>query len=59
MTALPVAGPFDLAAARPAPWWSNIATIARRELRDALKSRWFLLYTLAFAALGLRLFVVP
>lgn len=28
-------------------------TLARRELRDALRSRWFLLYTLAFAALGL------
>lgn len=32
---------------------TNIATIARRELRDAVRSRWFLLYTLAFAALGL------
>ena len=27
--------------------------IARRELRDAVLSRWFILYTLAFAALGL------
>jgi Cu-processing system permease protein len=32
---------------------STIATLAGRELRDALRSRWFLLYTLAFAALGL------
>lgn len=31
----------------------TIATIARRELRDAVRSKWFLLYTLAFAALGL------
>jgi Cu-processing system permease protein len=31
----------------------NILTIAQRELRDAVRSRWFLLYTLAFAALGL------
>lgn len=32
---------------------ANIASIARRELSDALRSRWLLLYTLAFAALGL------
>ena len=32
---------------------ANVVTLARRELRDALRSRWFLLYTLAFAALGL------
>src|SRR5690606_22061624 len=31
----------------------NIAAIARRELREAVRSRWFLLYTVAFAALGL------
>ncbi len=31
----------------------NIATIARRELRDAVRSRWFLLYSIAFAVLGL------
>lgn len=31
----------------------NIAVIARRELREAVRSRWFLLYTVAFAALGL------
>ncbi|MBL8762749.1 MAG: ABC transporter permease subunit [Phycisphaerae bacterium] len=28
-------------------------TIAQRELREAVRSRWFLLYTLAFAVLGL------
>jgi Cu-processing system permease protein len=32
---------------------ANLLTIARRELRDAIGSRWFILYTLAFAALGL------
>lgn len=42
-----------LPAARPAGAISNMSTIARRELRDAVRSRWFLLYTLAFAALGL------
>lgn len=31
----------------------NIVTIARREMRDALRSRWFMLYTLAFVVLGL------
>ncbi len=31
----------------------NTWTIARRELREAVRSRWFLLYTLAFAVLGL------
>lgn len=38
---------------RPAPWVRNVSTIARRELRDSIKSRWFVLYSLAFAALGL------
>ena len=32
---------------------ATLATLSGRELRDALRSRWFLLYTLAFAALGL------
>lgn len=35
------------------PFARNVAAIAGRELRDAIRSRWFLLYTLAFAALGL------
>lgn len=32
---------------------ANIFTIARRELRDAVRSRWFVLYTIAFTGLGL------
>lgn len=32
---------------------SNVFTLGRRDLREALLSRWFLLYTVAFAALGL------
>ncbi|MFO0831503.1 MAG: ABC transporter permease [Phycisphaerales bacterium] len=32
---------------------TNVCTLARRELCDAVRSRWFLLYTLAFAVLGL------
>jgi Cu-processing system permease protein len=32
---------------------ANIAAVAGRELREAFRSRWFILYTLAFAALGL------
>jgi Cu-processing system permease protein len=43
----------SILSARPAAWWSNIGVIAVRELRDALRARWFLLYTVAFAALGL------
>ena len=31
----------------------NVTTIGVRELREAIRSRWFLLYTLAFASLGL------
>lgn len=34
---------------------SNVLTLARRELRDALRARWFLLYTISFAGLGLGL----
>lgn len=33
--------------------WRSIVAVARRELRDAIRSRWFLLYTVAFAVLGL------
>lgn len=55
MTMLPVdvakAGMLPLAS--PAGTISNVVTVAKRELRDAIRSRWFLLYTLAFAALGL------
>lgn len=32
---------------------SNILTIARRELGDAVRSRWFILYTITFTGLGL------
>lgn len=31
----------------------NTLTLARRELREAVSSRWFLLYSIAFTALGL------
>ncbi len=37
----------------PPSWIGNILTIGRRELRDAVRSRWFVLYTLAFGVLGL------
>jgi Cu-processing system permease protein len=39
--------------APPPGFVSNTAAIACRELREAVHSRWFLLNTLAFAALGL------
>lgn len=32
---------------------SNLVQIAARELRDAVRSRWFLMYTIAFTVLGL------
>lgn len=38
---------------RPPGFAQNVLTVARRELRDAIRGRWFGLYTLAFAALGL------
>lgn len=38
---------------RPPSMASNVLTVMLRELRDAVRSRWFLLYTLAFAVLGL------
>lgn len=50
-TSSPVPVPVDSLAAPSLA--RNISTIARRELRDAVRSRWFVLYTLAFAALGL------
>jgi len=36
----------------PPSFLSNVRTIAGRELREAVRSRWFLLYTLAFTLLG-------
>src|SRR5262245_13661227 len=38
---------------RPPGVIASTLTVALRELREAVGSRWFLLYTLAFAALGL------
>lgn len=38
---------------RPPSAARNISAVARRELRDAVRTRWFALYTLAFAVLGL------
>ena len=34
---------------------SNVATICRKEVRDSLRNKWFVLYTIAFAALSLML----
>jgi Cu-processing system permease protein len=34
---------------------SNVGTIAAKELRDAFRNRWFLIFTLAFAGLALAL----
>ncbi len=42
-----------LAALRPPGAISNIVAVGMRELRDALRSRWFLLHSLSFTALGL------
>jgi len=54
MTALTATLPRPAARSRTAPRAAaNILTIAGRELRDAVRSRWFVLYTLAFAVLGL------
>lgn len=39
--------------AAPPTTITNILTVGARELRDAVGTRWFVLYTLAFAALGL------
>lgn len=38
---------------RPPGVVANIGSIAHRELREAIRSRWFWLYTLSFAVLGL------
>lgn len=53
MTALPTTLRHTAVASSPPALLRNVFTIGRRELRDAVRSRWFLLYTLAFAALGL------
>ncbi len=41
------------ASVRPPGAVRNVASIAGRELREAVRSRWFMLYSLAFAVLGL------
>lgn len=53
MTTVSAAAAHDLSARRPPTAARNICTVAHRELRDAVWSRWFILYTLAFAGLGL------
>ncbi|MBL9120622.1 MAG: ABC transporter permease [Phycisphaerae bacterium] len=57
MTSLPTAvtsSPNASAAVRVPPGLlRNVLTVAHRELRDAIRSRWFWLYTLSFAILGL------
>ncbi len=52
MSALPSVAAVPVTLAPPGVL-RNILTIAHRELRDAVRSRWFTLYSLAFAALGL------
>lgn len=53
MTALAISPSQHITAKAPPGLARNIATIAWRELREAVRSRWFMLYTLAFAVLGL------
>lgn len=54
MTALQVAFTARTGADRAPPSTArNTSAVAARELRDAVRSRWFVLYTIAFAALGL------
>lgn len=52
MTTLAIQPGADQRAARRPSAIGNIAAFARRELRDALSSRWFLLDTIAFAVLA-------
>jgi Cu-processing system permease protein len=52
MTAVPVSGML-LDRAEPPRFLSSTLAIAKRELREAARSRWFVLYTIAFAVLGL------
>lgn len=44
---------MDTAWPMPESWWVTTWAMARRELRESLRSRWFALYTAAFALLGL------
>jgi len=51
---IPDPAPSPASPVRRAPsCGSNVRAIALRELRDAVSSRWFCLYTIAFVALGL------
>lgn len=53
MTTLAMSNRSGRAAPMPPGFIANTLTIAHRELREAISSRWFILYTIAFAALGL------
>lgn len=58
MTALllhtnPAASALEPTRRRPPGLVKNVLTVGLRELREAIRSRWFVLYTLAFALLGL------
>ena len=54
MSALTVALPrTGVRHAAPPGLVRNVVTVAGRELREAIRSRWFILYTIAFAVLGL------
>ena len=57
MTAIPSATPRlpvnRAVSTAPPGFLAGVTTIGLRELREAVRSRWFMLYTIAFAALGL------
>lgn len=53
MTAALTVTSDDRAGSRPPSALSNVVALGMRQLRDAVRSRWFALYTLAFTALGL------
>ena len=53
MTAVAAQQPDRLQILHPPTCIANVFTIARRELREAVRSRWFIMYTIAFVALGL------
>jgi Cu-processing system permease protein len=53
MTTLALSQPHPNVSARLPSLPRNVLTLGLRELRDAVRSRWFSLYTFAFALLGL------
>lgn len=53
MTSITSAADTPTPVSPPLPMLGGTLTIAGRELRDAVRSRWFILYAIAFAALGL------